>query len=93
MSIDPTSGPVGTQVEIVATGCGDDNGLNHAVSFNPDLNEDPNPNVRAVDATLAGQTIHASYTITAADAEGSGDGAFFVQCATDLQQANFTITK
>src|SRR4051812_34273010 len=35
MTVTPASGPVGTEVSIRATGCGDPGGDSHAVSFNP----------------------------------------------------------
>jgi hypothetical protein len=94
MSIEPTSGPVGTVVEIRASFCLDANGQNHAVSFNPDTsNPAPDATVDGIRANLAGETLTARYTITRADARGSGHGRFFVQCATDLADLPFRITK
>jgi hypothetical protein len=92
MTIEPTSGPVGTTVHVRATGCLDQDGQNHAVSFNTDVSAGTDAKVRAVDATLNGETLSGAYTISAADASGQGPGLFFVQCADDLQQEPFTIT-
>ncbi|HET6910618.1 MAG TPA: hypothetical protein VFH54_14885 [Mycobacteriales bacterium] len=94
MTIQPSSGPVGTVVHISATGCGDVDGQNHAVSFNPDTsNLKPDAGVDDVPAELSAENLTARYVISRADANGSGHGRFFVQCATDLADLPFTITK
>jgi hypothetical protein len=91
VTLSPTSGPVGTAVTITGTHCGDADDQNHAVSFG--AGENPkDARVDAVKATLTGQTIRGTYTITAADARVATNGTFFVQCATDLRSASFTIT-
>jgi hypothetical protein len=94
MTIEPTSGSVGTVVEIRASFCRDADGRNHAVSFNPDTaNLKPDAPVDDIHAQLTGEMLTARYTITRADAGGSGHGRFFVQCATDIADLPFTMTK
>lgn len=94
LTLSPISGPVGTVVHIRASNCADANGQNHAVSFNPDTsNRQPDAPVRDIPASLVRQNLAAVYTITRADAHGSGQGEFFVQCATDLADQAFTITR
>lgn len=84
MSSEPTLGAVGTVVESRASFCLDAHGQNHAVRFNPirpSLKRDaPVDDIRA---HLAGETLTGRYTITPADAGGSGHGRFLAQCATD----------
>ena len=103
MTIRPTSGPVGTVVHISATGCSDADGQNHAVSFNPGFGNTLQA-ARAhyqqgvIDSHLSGQVLHATYRITTQDARAAehADASaplFYVQCATDLADLPFTITK
>jgi hypothetical protein len=92
VGVTPSSGPAGTEVTIHGVGCGDPDGQNHAVSFNPDVSTAGTSNVRNIPSTLSGQSITASYVISADDAALAGDAAFFVQCATDLAQVSFNIT-
>jgi hypothetical protein len=94
LAVSPTSGAPGTVVHVTATGCVDANGMNHAVSFNAaDRSAGRNPHVvRAVEATLAGTTLTASYTVTNAD-RGAGHGVFYVQCGSSLASAPFTVTR
>jgi hypothetical protein len=85
-------------VRISGTGCGDANGENHAVSFNPDEETGTSGHdVRAIRSKLIGERITASYTIVAGDAADVARSGvrpeFYVQCATDLADAPFTITK
>jgi len=94
LAVSPTSGAPGTVVHLTATGCVDANGMNHAVSFNAaDRSAGHNPHaVRAVEATLAGTTLTASYTVTNAD-RGAAHGIFYVQCGSSLASAPFTVTR
>jgi hypothetical protein len=99
ITLSPTAGPVGTVVKIRGTGCGDADGENHAVSFNPydETSSTGLDNVRAILWKLTGQMISASYTIVTADADAAVARTgvrpeFYVQCATDLAEAPFTIT-
>ncbi len=94
VSIRPAHGPVGTRVTVRATNCLDPDGQNHAVSFNPAPMDRFGRTVRIVGSTLTGRVITGSYTITAADAAAASAPTtrFFVQCATDLGTADFTIT-
>lgn len=98
ITISPARGPVGTVVTIAGTGCGDPDGQNHAVSFNPDeaTSSRGSGDVRDIASTLSGQTITASYTISARDAEVAGASyqpEFSVQCTTDVAQTAYTITR
>jgi hypothetical protein len=95
VTISPTTGPTGTTVQIIATGCIDGNGQNHDVSFNwgganPTENR-TNPSVVVeIPATLSGDKITATHKITQHEA-GFGGGTFFVQCGTTVQAAAFTV--
>jgi hypothetical protein len=91
MNISPTSGPIGTTVSIHGVACGDPDGLNHAVSFNPDASTPGTLNVRTIDSQLSGQSLDATYTISSDDAALAGDATFYVQCATDLASVQFEI--
>lgn len=105
MLIAPTAGPVGTVVSITATGCGDPDGQNHAVSFNPGFTNTLEAahagyQTAPIAARLIGQSLTASNKITSADLAASmfmkGDhppSQFFVQCSDDLAEATFLITK
>jgi len=100
VTISPTSGPAGTTVRITATGCIDPNGLNHAVGFNwggLDQNDQManrnNPNiVVTIPATLSGDTIRATHTVTQEET-AFGGGTFFVQCGTTVRAVSFTSTR
>ena len=103
MTIQPTSGPVGTVVHISATGCGDADGQNHAVSFNPGFGNtlqaaQAHYTEGTIDSHLSDQVLHATYRITAQDARAADNAdvsppRFYVQCATDLADLPFTITR
>lgn len=103
VTITPTTGGVGTVVSIVATGCGDPDGRNHAVSFNPGFAstlQAARAHYRAgvIPSHLIGQTLTATYAITAEDGAAAADAEvtppkFYVQCSDDLADANFLITR
>ena len=103
MTITPTRGPVGTEVSIKATGCGDPDGQNHAVSFNPGFGNtlqaaEAHYHLSDIRSHLAGQTLTATYTITAKDAHAAARAEsppprFYVQCRDDLADAVFLITR
>jgi hypothetical protein len=100
MAITPTSGPVGTEVNITATGCGDPDGHNHAVSFNPGFGNTLQAAGAHYDgfirSRLTDQVLNARYRITADDALAAAHAdapppQFFVQCRDDLADAQFSI--
>jgi hypothetical protein len=90
-----TSGPPGTVVAIVVTGCYDPTGQNHAVSFNNDNENmsarfDPKT-VRTIPAVQHGTRLDARYRIVAGDRTG-GQGMFYAQCGPTVRQSAFTVT-
>lgn len=92
--VDPSGGPVGTTVQITATGCNDPKGDSHAISFNNDSRNSgarngPNT-VRPIVSTQEGTTLRGSYTIQPADRTG-GVGSFFVQCGGTTNTVDFTV--
>jgi len=105
MLIAPTTGPIGTVVTITATGCGDPDGQNHAVSFNPGFANTLEAahagyQTARIASRLVGQSLTASYKITSADWTASmfmkGDhppSEFYVQCSDDITEATFLITQ
>jgi hypothetical protein len=104
MAVTPTTGPVGTEVTIAVTGCGDPDGHNHAVSFNPGFANTlqaahANYHMASIASQLAGQTLTATYRISTADAAAAAHPPvdapppqFYVQCSDDLVEATFVIT-
>lgn len=104
VAITPARGPVGTKVRIRATGCGDPDGQNHAVSFNPGFANTQqaawaNYPQKAIPSRLAGQTLTATYVITRRDAGAAANAdpklptpQFDVQCSDDNAVAGFHIT-
>lgn len=101
MTITPTTGPVGTDVKITATGCSDPDGRNHAVSFNPGFGNTlqaaaAHYELAQIPARLTAQTLIATYRISADDARAASRAAsqppqFYVQCSDDLATATFRI--
>lgn len=96
ISVTPSSGPVGTTVEISVGGCHDPSGQNHAVSFNndadnPSARNDPQA-VRAVAVMQNGGLLTGSYTIQVSDLT-DGVGLFFAQCGANLTTAPFSVTR
>jgi len=95
LDVRPRSGPAGTVVRILVTGCGVASPQNEAtVSFNNDaLNvsarNDPNT-VRSL-GVHRGTRIVLTYTIKPADKTG-GTGTFFVQCGQTLIDTRFNVT-
>jgi hypothetical protein len=89
-----TSGPPGTVVVIVVTGCQDPSGQNHAVSFNNDsanMSARFSPStVRDIPARQNGTRLDATYRIVAGDLTG-GQGLFTVQCGPTLRDRRFTV--
>jgi hypothetical protein len=102
VTITPTRGWVGTDVTITATGCGDPDGRNHAVSFNPGFGNTLQSALarydqRVISAHLANQALTARYRITAEDVRAARHAddpppRFYVQCADDLADVIFLIT-
>jgi len=101
MTITPTRGQAGTEVIIRATGCGDLDGRNHAVSFNPGFDNtlqaaQAGYHQVVIPSRLADQVLTATYRITTEDASAAAhaDGQpslFYVQCSDDLVDAAFVI--
>ena len=97
IGVTPTSGPAGTVVHLLVTGCGEaDAGDLPTVSFNNDAENFGARNdadtVRAVTMTANGTRATGTYTVVARDRTG-GVGMFFVQCGQSLEQARFTVTR
>ena len=101
MTITPATGPVGTEVSITATGCGDPSGDSHAVSFNPGFGDTGQATQAHYDgfipSRLTDQVLNAKYTIRAADARaaarpGASPTQFYVQCRDDDAEAAFSIS-
>jgi hypothetical protein len=103
MTVTPTRGGVGTEVTVRATGCGDPDGQNHAVSFNPGFRNtmqaaQAHYRQGVIPSVLIGQTLTARYRITAEDGAAaahaeSPPSRFYVQCSDDLGDAPFLITR
>lgn len=96
IAVTPSSGPVGTTVEISVGGCHDPSGQNHAVSFNndadnPSARNDPQT-VHAVTVRQDDELLTGSYRIQPSDLTG-GVGMFFVQCGATLMTAPFSVTR
>ncbi len=96
VSLSPTTGGAGTTVTITGTRCADADGQNHAVSFTPNASAESlrSQPVRVIPSVLVGQSLTATYTVTAADvaaANGAKTSEFTVQCATDLVSAPFHV--
>jgi hypothetical protein len=94
VTVFPRSGPPGTMVHIDATYCPSAT-RDFAVSFNADVNG-PSAGVglqavRAISASIANGHVLAYYEIRSAD-NTRGQGAFFVQCASAVSQASFSVT-
>lgn len=96
ITVTPTSGPPGTVVRIIVTGCGAaDRADKPTVSFNNDAENfgarnDPET-VRLVRVRDRGTTAEGAYTIVNRDRTG-GVGMFFVQCGQTLKQKRFKVT-
>jgi hypothetical protein len=89
--VTPQSGPVGTSVQLIATGCLDAG----AVSFNNDANDmsarnDPNT-VHELTVTRTDDRVTGTYVITRRDLTG-GEGLFYVQCGQTLGEVPFLVT-
>jgi hypothetical protein len=90
-------------VKITATGCGDPDGQNHAVSFNPGFGNTlqaaaAHYELAPISARLAARTLTATYRITADDARAASRAAsqppqFYVQCIDDSASAIFRIRR
>lgn len=101
MTVTPTRGSVGTEVSIRATGCGDPDGRNHAVSFNPGFGNtlqaaQAHYHQGVIASRLTGQTLTATYRITAEDVNAAAHAdaqpsLFYVQCSDDLADATFLL--
>ncbi|HET7309729.1 MAG TPA: hypothetical protein VFJ17_00225 [Mycobacteriales bacterium] len=97
ISVTPTSGPPGTVVHILVTGCGeaDPANLPPTVSFNNDAENfgsrnDPDT-VRRIAVQVRGTRVTGTYPIVPRDRTG-GVGMFFAQCGQSLEQTRFRVT-
>jgi hypothetical protein len=96
IAVSPTSGPPGTAVRVLVTGCGVAEPADKAtVSFNNDAENVAARNdadtVRLVKTRQRGTGARGTYTIVRRDRTG-GLGMFFVQCGQTLQQTRFKVT-
>lgn len=96
IAVTPSTGPVGTTVEVSVGGCNDPSGQNHAVSFNNDADNlgarnDPQT-VHAVAVSQEGDLLTGFYKIQPSDLTG-GVGMFFAQCGVSLMTAPFSVTR
>lgn len=97
IAVTPTSGPPGTTVHILVTGCGEADARDlPTVSFNNDAENFGARNdadtVRAVTMKEDGTRATGTYTVVARDRTG-GVGMFFVQCGQSLEQTRFKVTR
>ena len=93
ISVQPKSGPVGTEARLLITGCGEADPANAAtVSFNNDaLNTRFDPDTVRDLGVHRGTRIAMSYKIAPADRTG-GLGQFFVQCGQTVLDTPFRVT-
>src|SRR3954449_6166916 len=95
ISVQPESGPAGTNVRMVITGCGEvDSSDSATVSFNNDalnMSARLSPNTVRDLGIHKGTRITMSYKTVASDRTG-GLGQFFVQCGQTVLDTPFRVT-